>query len=127
METIATESSSSRPSVAVRPTDAAIVQMDAEAASKGFGKAYAAFGGGREGLEACAASEHFVLTCHLIIASIDVQLVISTEGVPTFGEAGKALEPVLQASPVYQYRFQSIHQECKERCAAAFGGGRDSL
>ncbi|KAL0051060.1 hypothetical protein WJX82_001248 [Trebouxia sp. C0006] len=30
-------------------------QMDAEASQKGYGKAYAAFKGGREGLEACAA------------------------------------------------------------------------
>ena len=63
MEAIATESSSSRPAVAVRPTDAAIVQMDADAASQGFGKAYAAFGGGREGLEACAASESCLVMC----------------------------------------------------------------
>ena len=32
-------------------------EMDEEAGKKGYGKAYAAFGGGREGLEACAASK----------------------------------------------------------------------
>ena len=57
MEAVASEPTSSKPAVAVRPTDAAVLEMDAEAASKGYGKAFAAFGGGREGLEACAASE----------------------------------------------------------------------
>lgn len=32
-------------------------EMEEEAGKKGYGKAYAAFGGGREGLEACAASK----------------------------------------------------------------------
>lgn len=32
-------------------------QMEEEANKKGYGKAYAAFGGGKEGLEACAASK----------------------------------------------------------------------
>ena len=32
-------------------------EMEEEASKKGYGKAYAAFGGGREGLEACAASK----------------------------------------------------------------------
>lgn len=60
MEAVASEPPS-KPLVAVRPTDAAVVEMDAEAASKGYGKAYAAFGGSREGLEACAASESHLL------------------------------------------------------------------
>ena len=34
-----------------------LAEMEKEASKKGYGKAYAAFGGGREGLEACAASK----------------------------------------------------------------------
>lgn len=67
MEAVASEPAS-KPMVAVRPTDAAMLAMDADAASKGYGKAYAAFGGGREGLEACTASENptfwSILCCH---------------------------------------------------------------
>ena len=40
-------------------------QMDAEASQKGYGKAYAAFKGGREGLEACAASKTHLVSSHL--------------------------------------------------------------
>lgn len=36
--------------------DQTSTEMEEEAVKKGYGKAYAAFGGGREGLEACAAS-----------------------------------------------------------------------
>lgn len=57
MENVAAEPKQARPAVAIKPTDEAVLQMEAEANSKGYGKAYAAFGGGREGLEACAASE----------------------------------------------------------------------
>lgn len=32
-------------------------ELQAEAAAKGYGRLYAVFGGGREGLEACAAGE----------------------------------------------------------------------
>jgi hypothetical protein len=35
--------------------DAQRAQWEAEAAANGYGKLYAAFGGGKEGLEACAA------------------------------------------------------------------------
>lgn len=38
-----------------------LAEMEAEASKKGYGKAYAAFGGGREGLEACAASKFVLL------------------------------------------------------------------
>lgn len=38
-------------------------EMDEEANKKGYGKAYAAFGGGREGLEACAASKQACQCC----------------------------------------------------------------
>jgi len=41
-------------------------QMDAEASQKGYGKAYAAFKGGREGLEACAASKPDLISSYLI-------------------------------------------------------------
>ena len=48
--------------VAPQQSPAELQALEAEAASKGYGKMYAAFGGGREGLEACAASE---LPCSL--------------------------------------------------------------
>ena len=57
MEAVAAEPRLAKPAVAIKPSDEAVVQMEAEAASKGYGKAYAAFGGGKEGLEACAACE----------------------------------------------------------------------
>ena len=41
----------------------------AEAAAKGYGKLYGAFGGGREGLEACAAGKPCWQACHAISAS----------------------------------------------------------
>lgn len=43
--------------VAIRAASQSAFQMDEEANQKGYGKAYAAFGGGREGLEACSASK----------------------------------------------------------------------
>ena len=45
-------------------------QMDAEASQKGYGKAYAAFKGGREGLEACAASKTHLISSHLCSAPL---------------------------------------------------------
>jgi hypothetical protein len=44
------------PVVPVVPAER-FAELEAEAASKGYGKLYATFGGGREGLEACAAVE----------------------------------------------------------------------
>ena len=46
--------------VALNSLSPSSAEMEAEANQKGYGRAYAAFGGGKEGLEACAASKYFV-------------------------------------------------------------------
>jgi len=51
--------------VAISAAIQSAAQMDAEAGQKGYGKAYAAFKGGREGLEACAASKTHLISSHL--------------------------------------------------------------
>lgn len=57
MEAVGAEPGRQQAAVAVHVADQTVFDMDEEASRKGYGKAYAAFGGGREGLEACAASE----------------------------------------------------------------------
>lgn len=47
--------------VKISSPDQTSSEMEEEAVKKGYGKAYAAFGGGREGLEACAASRPSLL------------------------------------------------------------------
>lgn len=48
--------------VKLNSPDQTSTEMEEEAVKKGYGKAYAAFGGGREGLEACAASRSSLFT-----------------------------------------------------------------
>ena len=57
MEAVAAEPQQATEAVAVSSPSETSAEMEEEANKKGYGKAYAAFGGGREGLEACAASE----------------------------------------------------------------------
>ena len=45
---------------APRLSEVQFVALRAEGDAKGYGRMYAAMGGGREGLEACAAGEHWV-------------------------------------------------------------------
>ncbi len=61
MESVAAEPPKQKAAVAIKAPSQSASQMDEEAGKKGYGKAYAAFGGGREGLEACAASMHSLL------------------------------------------------------------------
>ena len=42
---------------AAAPLPASLAELESEAKAKGYGKLYAAMGGGREGLEACVAVE----------------------------------------------------------------------
>ena len=67
MEAVAAEPPKQQNSaVAMSSLSQTSAEMEAEANQKGYGRAYAAFGGGREGLEACAASECFLLQCGII-------------------------------------------------------------
>ena len=65
--------------VAISAASQSASQMDEEASQKGYGKAYAAFNGGREGLEACAASKTHLISSHLISSHLISSHLISTQ------------------------------------------------
>jgi len=64
--------------VAISAASQSASQMDEEASQKGYGKAYAAFNGGREGLEACAASKTHLISSHLISSHLISSHLISS-------------------------------------------------
>ena len=64
MEAVASEPAQQQPAVAVDDSKQTTAELEEEAGRKGYGRAYAAFGGGKEGLEACAASK-FLTCCFL--------------------------------------------------------------
>lgn len=57
MQAVAAEPQQPTEAVAVSSLGETSAEMEEEANKKGYGRAYAAFGGGRDGLEACAASK----------------------------------------------------------------------
>ena len=58
MEAVAAEpAQQQQAAVGVSRVQPPSAELQEEGAKKGYGQAYAAFGGGREGLEACAASK----------------------------------------------------------------------
>ena len=57
MEAVASETAEQQPAVSVNESKQTTAELEEEASKKGYGRAYAAFGGGKEGLEACAASK----------------------------------------------------------------------
>ncbi len=65
--------------VAISAASQSASQMDEEASQKGYGKAYAAFNGGREGLEACAASKTHLISSHLISSHLISSHLISSQ------------------------------------------------
>ena len=65
--------------VAISAASQSASQMDEEASQKGYGKAYAAFNGGREGLEACAASKTHLFSSHLSSSQLISSHLISSQ------------------------------------------------
>ena len=57
MEKMGAEPAQETAAVTLSSPSQSASEMEQEANAKGYGKAYAAFGGGRDGLEACAASK----------------------------------------------------------------------
>lgn len=72
MEAVAAEPQQPTEAVAVSSPGETSAEMEEEANKKGYGKAYAAFGGGRDGLEACAASKSLLSQIHPHVSSSDL-------------------------------------------------------
>lgn len=62
---------------APRLSEAQLAELRAEGDAKGYGRMYAAMGGGKKGLEACAAGERRCMQCAFMYPSIDVDTVAS--------------------------------------------------
>jgi len=95
--------------VAISAASQSASQMDEEASQKGYGKAYAAFNGGREGLEACAASKTHLISSHLISSHLISSHLISSHLISTQLNSPHPTPPCLIASYVVSSHLTSSH------------------